>query len=58
MQALRVNAETRLPTLKISFLLIAAVALLAILPTGRLPEYLSGEISDPLRRPEAINRER
>ena len=33
-----INAEARLRALKLSFLLLAAVALLAIVPAGRLPD--------------------
>lgn len=36
-EAMRINAEARLRALKLSFLLLAAVALLAIVPAGRLP---------------------
>lgn len=46
-EAVRVNAEARLMALKIGLLLMAAIALLAILPAGRLPDYLPGEIPDP-----------
>lgn len=43
-EALRVNAEARLRALKIGFLIMAALALLAIYPAGRLPAYRPGEI--------------
>lgn len=57
-EALRVNSEARLQALKIGLLLMAAIALLAILPAGRLPDFLPGEIPDPSRQPESTNRER
>jgi hypothetical protein len=43
-EAVRVNTEARLRALKIGLLILAAVALLAIIPAGRLPNYLPGEI--------------
>ncbi len=36
-EAVRINSEARLRALKLSFLLLAGVALLAIVPAGRLP---------------------
>ncbi|TDR90134.1 MFS transporter [Enterovirga rhinocerotis] len=46
-EALRVNTEARLQALKIGLLLMAGLALLAILPAGRLPGYRPGEIPEP-----------
>ena len=43
-EAVRVNTEARLRALKIGFLIMAGLALLAIIPAGRLPNYLPGEI--------------
>ncbi len=48
-EAVRVNTEARLQALKIGLLLMAGVALLAIFPAGRLPNYRPGEI--PSRPP-------
>jgi predicted MFS family arabinose efflux permease len=48
-EALRVNTEARLRALKIGLLIMACLALLAILPAGRLPNYRPGEIPDPQR---------
>ncbi|PZQ47048.1 MAG: MFS transporter [Rhodovulum sulfidophilum] len=49
-EALRVNAEARLRALKIGFLIMAGLALVAIYPAGRLPAYRPGEIPpDPKR---------
>lgn len=45
-EALRVNTESRLLALKIGFLIMAGLALLAILPSGRLPNYRPGEIPE------------
>jgi predicted MFS family arabinose efflux permease len=46
-EAVRVNTESRLRALKIGLLIMAALAFLAILPAGRLPDYRPGEIPDP-----------
>ncbi|MGF6175832.1 MFS transporter [Ensifer sp. 4252] len=46
MEALRINTESRLLALKIGFLIMAGLALLALLPAGRLPNYRPGEIPD------------
>jgi hypothetical protein len=43
-EAVRVNSESRLLALKIGLLLMAAVALLTIVPAGGLPNYRPGEI--------------
>jgi predicted MFS family arabinose efflux permease len=43
-EAVRVNTEARLRALKIGLLLLAGLGLLAIIPAGRLPNYLPGEI--------------
>ena len=42
-EAVRINAEARLRALKLSFLLLAGVALLMIIPAGRLPGYVRGK---------------
>jgi MFS family permease len=43
-EAVRVNTEARLRALKIGFLIMAGLALLAVIPAGRLPNYLPSEI--------------
>src|SRR5215468_3291551 len=43
-QAVRINTEARLRSLKIGLLLMACVALLSIIPARRLPNYRPGEI--------------
>jgi hypothetical protein len=43
-EAVRVNTEARLRALKIGLLIMAGLALLAIIPAGRLPSYRPGEI--------------
>ncbi|WP_029002956.1 MFS transporter [Azorhizobium doebereinerae] len=43
-EAVRVNTEARLRALKIGFLIMAGLAMLAIMPAGRLPNYRPGEI--------------
>ena len=43
-EAVRVNTEARLRALKLGLLIMAGLALLAIIPAGRLPNYLPGAI--------------
>jgi predicted MFS family arabinose efflux permease len=43
-EAVRVNTEARLRALKIGLLIMAGLALLTIIPAGRLPNYIPGEI--------------
>jgi MFS family permease len=43
-EAVRINEEARLQALKASFLILAAIALLAIVPARGLPNYTPGEI--------------
>ena len=43
-EAVRVNTDARLRALKIGLLIMAGLALLAIIPAGRLPNYLPSEI--------------
>ena len=51
-EALRVNADARLRALKYGLLIMAALALITIIPAGRLPNYVPGEIpaEPPARR--------
>jgi len=44
-EAVRINTEERLVALKVSFLALAGLALLAILPAGGLPGYVREELS-------------
>jgi len=47
-EAMRVNTQSRLRALKIGLLIMAALALLAIIPASRLPDYVPGQLpSDP-----------
>lgn len=41
-EAVRINADARLRALKLSFLVLAGIALLMISPAGRLPDYIRG----------------
>ena len=50
-EAVRVNTDARLRSLKIGLLIMAGVAMLAIFPAGQLPNYIPGEILDPAIRP-------
>jgi predicted MFS family arabinose efflux permease len=43
-EAVRINTESRLRALKIGLLIMAGLALLTILPAGRLPNYVPGEV--------------
>ena len=43
-EAVRINTQARLRALKIGLLIMAALALLAIIPAGRLPNYRPGEL--------------
>lgn len=45
--AVAVNEESRLSTLKLGLLILAAISALAILPASRLPQYRPHEIPDP-----------
>jgi hypothetical protein len=52
-EAVRINTESRLRALKIGLLIMGGVALLAIFPASRLPDYKPGEIPhDPFSKPE------
>jgi hypothetical protein len=42
-EAARINADSRRRALKLSFLLLGGVALLVIVPVGRLPDYVRGK---------------
>jgi len=51
-EAVRVNTDARLSALRMGLLVMAGLALLAIVPAGRLPDYRPGEIpADPPPRP-------
>ena len=45
-EAVRVNTEARLRALKIGLLIMAGLALVTIIPAGRLPNYVPGEVPD------------
>src|SRR5262249_11725831 len=47
-QAVRVHTEARLRALKVGLLIMAGLALVTIIPAGRLPNYVPGEVpADP-----------
>ena len=46
--AVQVNESARLLALKIGLLVMAGLAMLAIIPAGRLPDYRPGEVPDPM----------
>ncbi len=45
-EAVRINVEARVRALQASFFILAFIALLAIFPARRLPNYVPGEIPD------------
>jgi predicted MFS family arabinose efflux permease len=51
-EAVNINAEARLRALKIGLLTMAGLALLTLLPAGRLPNYKPGEIPPPDSSPQ------
>jgi len=55
-EAVRVNTDARLSALRLGLLLMAGLALLAIIPAGRLPGYRPGEI--PVNPPPLPQRAR
>ena len=53
-EAVRVNTEARLHALKLGLLIMAGLALITIIPAGRLPDYRPGDIpADPPPRGES-----
>ncbi|HYI14600.1 MAG TPA: MFS transporter [Thermomicrobiales bacterium] len=50
-EVVRINSEARLTALKISFQVLAGLALLGIFPAGRLPAYVPGEVPTKQERP-------
>jgi MFS family permease len=46
-EAVRINTDARLRALKIGLLIMAGIAMLAIIPAQRLPNYIPGELPDP-----------
>jgi len=48
-EAVRVNTDARLRALKFGLIIMAGIALLAIFPATKLPNYIPAEIPDPSR---------
>lgn len=48
-EAVELNAQQRLRTLKLGFLILAGISVLAALPASRLPKYRPDEIPDPAK---------
>ncbi len=46
-EAIRINTEARLMALKIGLLILSGLAMLTIIPAGRLPAYRPGDIPPP-----------
>jgi hypothetical protein len=53
-QAVIINIAARLRALKISFLILAGIALLAIYPARGLPDYNPGEVPTELSQPPPL----
>lgn len=47
-EAVRINTDARLRALRLGFLLMAGLALITIIPAGKLPNYIPGEIPSDL----------
>jgi MFS family permease len=43
-EAVRINTDARLRALRLGFLIMAGLALITIIPAGRLPNYIPGDI--------------
>ncbi len=52
-EVIKINTMPRLQALKISFLILASVALLAIIPAGGLPNYVPDEVPAEIARTQA-----
>jgi MFS family permease len=46
-EAVRINTDARLRALKIGLVIMAGIAMLAIIPARKLPNYIPGELPDP-----------
>jgi hypothetical protein len=57
-EAVRINTETRLRALKAGFLILAVIALLAVFPAMRLPNYVPNEIPNPDEPPRGVDKGR
>ena len=44
-EAVQINADARLRALRVTFLLLSAISLLALIPSTRLPNYTPGQLS-------------
>jgi MFS family permease len=47
-EAVRINTDARLRALRLGFLIMAGLALITIIPAGKLPDYIPGEIRSDL----------
>lgn len=52
-EAVRINTETRLQALKVTFLILAGLSMLAIIPARGLPPYLPDEVPSDSEQPPA-----
>jgi MFS family permease len=55
-KAVQINTEARLRALRLGFLIMAGLALITIIPAGKLPNFIPGEIPSDLP-PEAAARD-
>jgi len=53
-EVIDINTEARLRALKISFLILASVALLAIIPAGGLPNYVPDDVPAEIARDSSV----
>lgn len=54
--AVEINISSRLRALKISFLVLASIALLAIIPAGRLPDYIPNEVPSDVQSAQPVDK--
>ena len=52
-EAVRINSESRTQALKVGFVVLACIALLALIPANRLPDYRPGELPSDAARAKA-----
>ncbi len=52
-EAVRINTQGRLRALKLSFLILASIAALAIFPSAGLPNYNPGDVATSPRRADS-----
>jgi hypothetical protein len=51
-EAVRINEDARIRSLRAAFLILAAISLLAIFPATQLPNYLPAEVPEAQTEPQ------